>query len=91
MQARVAAGYQFYRIVPLQVARYRERHNVLGTKSDSADAYMLADMVRTDTYALGTRTTASPAAGLLPGRLGGVRGFGATDTLLLLAKELGPV
>jgi len=37
---------------PLQASRYRERHGVSGAKSDSGDAHMLADMVRTDSHQL---------------------------------------
>lgn len=48
VQALVAAGYQVYPINPLQVARYRTRCGVSGAKSDSGDAHVLADMVRTD-------------------------------------------
>jgi transposase len=57
VQALIAAGYQVYPINPLQVARYRERHAVSGAKSDTADAHILADMVRTDRHQL------RPAAG----------------------------
>src|SRR5258705_10234445 len=52
VQALIAAGYQVYAINPLQVARYRERHSVSGAKSDTADAHVLADMVRTDRHQL---------------------------------------
>ena len=52
MQALIAAGYQVYAINPLQVARYRERHSVSGAKSDTGDAHVLADMVRTDRHQL---------------------------------------
>jgi transposase len=52
VQALIAAGYQIYAINPLQVARYRERHSVSGAKSDTADAHVLADMVRTDRHQL---------------------------------------
>lgn len=52
VQALVAAGYQVYPINPLQVARYRQRHGVSGAKSDSGDAHILADMVRTDRHQL---------------------------------------
>lgn len=52
VQALIAAGYQIYAINPLQVARYRERHRVSGAKSDTADAHVLADMVRTDRHQL---------------------------------------
>jgi hypothetical protein len=50
VQALVAAGYQLYAINPLAVARYRERHNVAGAKSDAGDAKVLADLVRTDRH-----------------------------------------
>lgn len=46
--ALVGAGYQVYAINPMAIARYRERHNVSGAKSDAADAKLLADLVRTD-------------------------------------------
>jgi hypothetical protein len=45
--ALVAAGCTVYGVNPLQASRYRERHAVSGAKSDSGDAHMLADMVRT--------------------------------------------
>jgi transposase len=46
--ALVAAGYQVYAINPMSVARYRERHGTSGAKSDAGDAWLLADLVRTD-------------------------------------------
>ena len=52
VQALIAAGYPVYAVNPLQVARYRERLSVSGAKSDTADAHMLADMVRTDAHQL---------------------------------------
>ena len=52
VMALAAAGYQVFAINPLQVARYRERHGVSGAKSDTADAHVLADMVRTDAHQL---------------------------------------
>jgi transposase len=48
--ALVAAGYQVYAINPLAVSRYRDRHQVSGAKSDSGDAKVLADLVRTDRH-----------------------------------------
>jgi len=48
--ALVAAGYQVYAINPLAASRYRDRHNVGGAKSDTGDARMLADLVRTDRH-----------------------------------------
>jgi len=50
VHALAAAGYQVFAINPLAVARYRERHNVGGTKSDPGDAKVLADLVRTDRH-----------------------------------------
>jgi transposase len=48
VQALLAAGYVVFAINPLQVARYRERHSASGTKSDAADAHLLAEIVRLD-------------------------------------------
>ena len=50
--ALVAAGYTVFGVNPLQASRYRERHGVSGAKSDSGDAHMLTDMVRTDSHQL---------------------------------------
>jgi hypothetical protein len=50
--ALVAAGYTVCAVNPLQASRYRERHGVSGAKSDTGDAHMLADMVRTDSHQL---------------------------------------
>jgi transposase len=55
--ALIAAGYAVFPVNPLQAARFRERHQVSGAKSDSADAHALADTVRTDSHQL------RPAAG----------------------------
>ena len=44
----VAAGYTIYAINPMAASRYRSRHHTSGSKSDAADAKMLADLVRTD-------------------------------------------
>jgi hypothetical protein len=63
--ALVAAGYTVYGVNPLQASRYRERHGVSGAKSDSGDAHMLADMVRTDSHQLRAVAGDSPdAAGI---------------------------
>ena len=48
--AMAAAGYQVFAVNPMAAARYRERHHVGGSKSDTADAKMLADLVRTDAH-----------------------------------------
>jgi hypothetical protein len=50
--ALAAAGYVVFAVNPLQASRYRERHGVSGAKSDTGDAHMLADMVRTDSHQL---------------------------------------
>jgi transposase len=52
VRALVAAGYTVFAINPLQASRYRDRHGVSGSKSDAADAHVLADMVRTDFHQL---------------------------------------
>src|SRR5690349_15427829 len=50
VQTLLAAGYQVYAINPLAAARYRDRHQVSGAKSDAGDAKVLADLVRTDRH-----------------------------------------
>ena len=50
VEALVAGGYQVYGINPLSASRYRDRHGLSGAKSDSADAKLLADIVRTDRH-----------------------------------------
>ncbi len=50
VHALVAAGYQLYAVNPLAVSRYRDRHAVSGAKSDTGDAKVLADLVRTDRH-----------------------------------------
>lgn len=50
IEALAAAGYQVFAVNPLAVARYRDRHQVSGAKSDAADAKLLADLVRTDRH-----------------------------------------
>ena len=59
--ALAAAGYTVYAVNPLQASRYRERHGVSGAKSDTGDAHMLTDMVRTDSRQL--RAVAGDSAG----------------------------
>jgi transposase len=46
--ALVATGYEVFAINPMSVARYRQRHSTSGAKSDSADAHVLAEIVRLD-------------------------------------------
>jgi len=62
VMALAAAGYVVYGVNPLQVARYRERHGVSGAKSDTADAHILADMVRTDAHQLRPVAADSPGS-----------------------------
>jgi transposase len=45
-----AAGHIVYAINPRAVARYRERHNQAGGKSDPGDAAVLANILRTDRH-----------------------------------------
>jgi transposase len=52
VQALVASGYIVYPINPLQVAWFRETERSSGGKSDAADAYTLADMVRSRRHTL---------------------------------------
>jgi transposase len=60
VMALAAAGYVVFGVNPLQVARYRERQGVSGAKSDTADAHILADMVRTDAHQLRGVAAGSP-------------------------------
>jgi hypothetical protein len=48
--ALVAAGYQVHAVNPFSASRYRDRHSSSGAKSDSGDAEVLADLVRTDAH-----------------------------------------
>jgi transposase len=48
--ALVGAGFTVYPINPLAMARYRERHSQARTKSDRADAVVLAHVLRTDRH-----------------------------------------
>jgi transposase len=61
VQALAAAGYQVYGLNPKQVARFKERYNLSGAKSDAADAHALADMVRAERHQL--RAVAAGTAG----------------------------
>jgi hypothetical protein len=46
--AMVAAGYRVLAVNPLSTSRYRERHSTSGAKSDAGDAWVLAELARTD-------------------------------------------
>ena len=50
VQSLVGAGYRVYAVNPLAVSRYRDRHTISGAKSDTGDAKVLADLVRTDRH-----------------------------------------
>ena len=44
----VAAGYGVLAVNPMSTSRYRERHSTSGAKSDPGDAFVLANLARTD-------------------------------------------
>src|SRR5438874_5415544 len=46
----VAAGYQVLAVNPMSTSRYRERHSTSGAKSDPGDAFVLAELARTDSH-----------------------------------------
>jgi transposase len=48
--AMVAAGYEVLAVNPMSASRYRERHSTSGAKSDPGDAYVLAELARTDAH-----------------------------------------
>jgi len=50
--ALVTAGYRVFAVNPRQSARARDRLGVSGAKSDTGDAHVLADLVRTDAHQL---------------------------------------
>jgi hypothetical protein len=60
--ALIAAGYRVFPLNPLQAARYRDRYQVSGAKSDRGDAHLLADVVRTDSHQLREAAGDSPQA-----------------------------
>jgi hypothetical protein len=48
--ALVASGYRVLAVNPLSTSRYRERHSTSGAKSDPGDAFVLAELARTDSH-----------------------------------------
>jgi len=74
--ALVAAGYLVFPVNPLQSARFRDRLQVSGAKSDAGDAHVLADMVRTDSHQL------RPAAGDSP-QAAGVKVLARTHKMMI--------
>jgi transposase len=45
-----ATGRKVYPLNPMSVARYRDRHSVAGRKSDHGDAFVMANVLRTDMH-----------------------------------------
>ena len=48
--ALIAAGYRVLAVNPMSTSRYRERHSTSGAKSDPGDAFVLAELARTDAH-----------------------------------------
>jgi transposase len=48
--ALVATGYRVLAVNPMSTSRYRERHSTSGAKSDPGDAFVLAELARTDSH-----------------------------------------
>ncbi len=48
--ALIATGYSVIAVNPMSTARYRERHQTSGAKSDPGDARALAELARTDSH-----------------------------------------
>ena len=48
--AMVATGYTVVAVNPMSTSRYRERHSTSGAKSDPGDAWVLAELARTDRH-----------------------------------------
>jgi transposase len=46
-----ATGRKVYPLNPMSVARYRDRYSVAGRKSDHGDAFVMANVLRTDMHA----------------------------------------
>jgi transposase len=46
-----ATSRKVYPLNPMSVARYRDRHSVAGRKSDHGDAFVMANVLRTDMHA----------------------------------------
>jgi hypothetical protein len=60
--ALVASGYRVLAVNPMSRSRYRERHSTSGAKSDPGDAFVLAELARTDSpHHRAVRVTVSSA------------------------------
>ncbi|MFD1251239.1 IS110 family transposase, partial [Nocardioides ginsengisoli] len=62
VDALIAAGLTVLVIAPAQVKNLRSRYGSAGNKDDRFDAYVLADVVRTDRKRLTPLTRSTPAA-----------------------------
>jgi transposase len=65
VEALLAAGLRVVVITPRQVKGLRSRYTGSGAKSDAGDAYLLADVLRTDGHRLRTLTQDSDATQVL--------------------------
>ena len=61
VQALLDAGLTVYVIASRQVTALRSRYGTAGNKDDRFDAYLLADVLRTDRHRLTPLTTDTPA------------------------------
>jgi hypothetical protein len=50
VSALIASGYRVLAVNPMSTSRYRERHSTSGAKSDPGDAFVLAELARTDSH-----------------------------------------
>jgi hypothetical protein len=65
VEALLDAGLRVVVITPRQVKGLRSRYTGSGAKSDAGDAYVLADVLRTDGHRLGALTQDSDATQVL--------------------------
>lgn len=65
VEALLDAGHQVFVITPRQVKGLRSRYSGSGAKSDAGDAYLLADVLRTDGHRLTPLTQDSDATQVL--------------------------
>lgn len=61
VEALLAAGLEVFVVVPSQVKNLRSRYGSAGNKDDRFDAYVLADVIRTDRRRLTPLVRSSPA------------------------------
>lgn len=65
VEAMLEAGLEVFVIPPRQVKALRERYSSTGAKSDPGDAYVLADVLRTDAHRLNSLVPDSPETKVL--------------------------